>query len=426
MHDGDSLWDASTTWNGQEWGVDEIVSAAAGGRRRSATSSSSASPTPGRGRGIEYLPQKPFEAMVPKHQRCPLRHRGPEFGQVLSTAQVRSDAYLRFLVEELKPYIDENFPTLPDRDNTFVMGSSMGGLISIYAISEYPDVFGGAACLSTHWPGSMYPDDSPFPALTREYLKANIPPARGALPLVRLRQRGTGRLLPANYQATGRPHRARQGLRQRPLDHVSRRRREPQRERLARPPAPSADVSAGAAAGPAGGAGHRRLAGRHERILAGHRSPGRAALLDPPGRRGRGEGLAPRVCGSPTRRNFGQGFRLDSAAAQQRATRPGSSPGASGAWCATTTTSCWLRFADAAGRRFDLRVRAFDDGIGFRYEVPGNSPVSEASHIVDELTEFQSAGRIRPPGGFRAAATTATSTCTTPPASRKSRPRTPR
>ena len=56
--------------------------------------------------------------------------------------EVRSDRYLRFLVEELKPYIDENFPVLNDRDNTFVMGSSMGGLISIYAISEYPEVFG--------------------------------------------------------------------------------------------------------------------------------------------------------------------------------------------------------------------------------------------------------------------------------------------
>lgn len=32
------------------------------------------------------------------------------------------------------------------------MGSSMGGLVSLYAISEYPEIFGGAGCLSTHWP----------------------------------------------------------------------------------------------------------------------------------------------------------------------------------------------------------------------------------------------------------------------------------
>jgi alpha-glucosidase len=46
-----------------------------------------------------------------------------------------------------------------------------------------------------------------------------------------------------------------------------------------------------------------------------------------------------------------------------------------------------IRFDDDAGRRFDLRVRAFDDGIGFRYEVP-EQPGFESVHIVDELTEF--------------------------------------
>lgn len=62
------------------------------------------------------------------------------------------DAYLRYLVEELKPAIDRDLRTLPSRDDTFVTGSSMGGLISLYAIAEYPQVFGGVAALSTHWP----------------------------------------------------------------------------------------------------------------------------------------------------------------------------------------------------------------------------------------------------------------------------------
>ncbi|MCX6221347.1 MAG: alpha/beta hydrolase-fold protein [Bacteroidia bacterium] len=47
---------------------------------------------------------------------------------------MQSDNYLRFLVQELKPFIDKTFPTLPDRLNTFVAGSSMGGLISLYAL----------------------------------------------------------------------------------------------------------------------------------------------------------------------------------------------------------------------------------------------------------------------------------------------------
>jgi enterochelin esterase-like enzyme len=63
-----------------------------------------------------------------------------------------ADAYLAFLVDELKPFVDAGYRTLPDQTHTFVMGSSMGGLISLYALTEYPQAFGGAGCLSTHWP----------------------------------------------------------------------------------------------------------------------------------------------------------------------------------------------------------------------------------------------------------------------------------
>ena len=63
-----------------------------------------------------------------------------------------SDGYLRFLVEELKPRIDADFRTLTGRDDTVIAGSSMGGLISLSAMMRYPDVFGAAGCLSTHWP----------------------------------------------------------------------------------------------------------------------------------------------------------------------------------------------------------------------------------------------------------------------------------
>jgi predicted alpha/beta superfamily hydrolase len=56
------------------------------------------------------------------------------------------------MVEELKPFVDRTFRTEPGEAHTFVMGSSIGALISAYAVAEYPGVFGGAACLSTHWP----------------------------------------------------------------------------------------------------------------------------------------------------------------------------------------------------------------------------------------------------------------------------------
>ena len=83
--------------------------------------------------------------------------------------------YLKFLVKELKPFIDKTFSTLQNKHNTFIAGSSMGGLISMYAICEYPKVFGGAACISTHWPGTFAVDNNPIPGAFLQYLKIHLP-----------------------------------------------------------------------------------------------------------------------------------------------------------------------------------------------------------------------------------------------------------
>ena len=80
---------------------------------------------------------------------------------------ISSDRFLKFLVYELKPHIDQNYKTDRGRNSTFLAGASMGGLISAYAISEYPNVFGGAACISTHWPA--------LNGVFIEYLKNNLP-----------------------------------------------------------------------------------------------------------------------------------------------------------------------------------------------------------------------------------------------------------
>lgn len=58
------------------------------------------------------------------------------------------DQYVDFLVQTLKPYIDKHYRTKKDEKNTFIAGSSMGGLISFYAILKYPKVFGGAGIFS--------------------------------------------------------------------------------------------------------------------------------------------------------------------------------------------------------------------------------------------------------------------------------------
>ena len=60
----------------------------------------------------------------------------------------RGKAYMEWLVNELKPYIDANYRTLPDREHTIIAGSSMGGLMSLYAATVYNHVFSKAACLS--------------------------------------------------------------------------------------------------------------------------------------------------------------------------------------------------------------------------------------------------------------------------------------
>jgi predicted alpha/beta superfamily hydrolase len=59
------------------------------------------------------------------------------------------EGYGRFLVESLKPFIDGGFRTLGGPDNTAVMGSSLGGVVSFYLGWQWPQVFGMAACLSS-------------------------------------------------------------------------------------------------------------------------------------------------------------------------------------------------------------------------------------------------------------------------------------
>jgi predicted alpha/beta superfamily hydrolase len=173
MHDGQSLYDAQTTWNKQEWGVDEHVSAL--------MRDSIIKPTivvgvwnSGANRHSDYFPQTPFESLTQEYQDS-LYQMNRDSGSPLFASKVQSDNYLKFLVEELKPYIDSHYATLTEKENTAVMGSSMGGLISLYAICEYPQVFGRAACLSTHWPGAFNPEDSRIPQAFLDYMEFYLP-----------------------------------------------------------------------------------------------------------------------------------------------------------------------------------------------------------------------------------------------------------
>ena len=94
------------------------------------------------------------------------------------TIDFKGDEYLKFLVYEIKPYIDATYSVYSNKENTFVAGSSMGGLMSMYAISEYPTIFQGAACISTHWVGAMAEENNPFPSAIFRYVAANVPDAK--------------------------------------------------------------------------------------------------------------------------------------------------------------------------------------------------------------------------------------------------------
>jgi predicted alpha/beta superfamily hydrolase len=140
MHDGQNLFDPKLSFIGVDWGVAQALERLMAQDRMQGAIVVGIWNT--RRREQEYVPQKPIESSRAALARCQSRYGGPPL----------SDDYLRYLVEELKPYVDAHYRTLPERDCTFVMGSSMGGLISIYAVCEYPEVFGGAGCLSTAWP----------------------------------------------------------------------------------------------------------------------------------------------------------------------------------------------------------------------------------------------------------------------------------
>ena len=151
MHDGQNLFDKGTAGYGMEWKVDEHLDQLIRSKQVRPTIVVGLWNTPKRLQ--EYVPSKAFVSL-------PDDYRGKV--KALYGGDPLSDGYLEFIVRELKPRIDRQFRVKTDRANTVIMGSSMGALISLYAIDEYPQVFGGAGMMSTHWPLVINPDNSPL------------------------------------------------------------------------------------------------------------------------------------------------------------------------------------------------------------------------------------------------------------------------
>lgn len=166
MHDGQMLHDSSQTWNKQAWEVDSIAG--------KMINNGEVAPfiivgiySKAKTRSADLMPQRVMEYIESDSIKSLLKKR-------MIINEIRGDKYLKFMVMELKPFIDKTYNTNPAREATAVMGSSMGGLMSMYAICEYPTVFGSAACLSTHLSGLATPNTE-IPTAICSYLKTSLP-----------------------------------------------------------------------------------------------------------------------------------------------------------------------------------------------------------------------------------------------------------
>ena len=172
MHDGQNLFDETTTWNKQEWKVDDwSTQLMSEGKTKDFIVV-----------GIHNIPQIRWQDLFPEKAMDYMNVKVKDSLMALAkksnyNVDFKGDEYLKFLVEELKPVIDNQYAVYTDKSHTFVAGSSMGGLMSMYAISEYPEVFAGAACVSTHWVGAMPMPNNPYPEAIFNYMKANLPQA---------------------------------------------------------------------------------------------------------------------------------------------------------------------------------------------------------------------------------------------------------
>lgn len=166
MQDGQMLYDAGNSWNKHEWDVDTTLTSLLKAKKIKDVIVIGIHNN-GNKRHIEYFPQKAIDYITEPEREELMK---------LFSGKPLADNYLKFIVQELKKFVDENYSTKRDQENTFICGSSMGGLISIYALCEYPEIFTGAACLSTHWIGT-FDYNKQIPAGINKYLKLHLPSA---------------------------------------------------------------------------------------------------------------------------------------------------------------------------------------------------------------------------------------------------------
>ncbi len=175
-HDGQNLFDASFSFAGVPWSVDKACSQLANDPNFVVPIIVGINNRGAQGlRPNDYFPEKALDYISPDET---------ENTYIYDTChnQFFGDEHAAFVALELKPLIDSLYNTSPERSATFTMGSSMGALAALYLLCEYPQTFGGAACLSTHWVGSLnlnsdyiMNDDEVCANAILQYLKDNLP-----------------------------------------------------------------------------------------------------------------------------------------------------------------------------------------------------------------------------------------------------------
>jgi len=133
MSDGQNLFDPRFASTGTDWGVDEAV--------------------------VDLVRRGVIPPIIVVGV-WNSAERGPEYSPWHGAPQ-----YARFLIEELMPRVNREFRTLTGPQNTAVMGSSMGGLLSYYLVTYHPEAFGACGCMSTHFPISEAVVAQVFPAM---------------------------------------------------------------------------------------------------------------------------------------------------------------------------------------------------------------------------------------------------------------------
>ena len=129
LHDGQNVFDAATSFSG-EWGIDETLDQLRKSGHDATGSIVVAIDNGNEFRSDEYIPWRSEGLKGQPHQG----------GQ--------GSAYVDFLAQTLKPYLDAHYRTRPDAAHTGIAGSSLGGLISVYAALKYPRVFGEVGAFS--------------------------------------------------------------------------------------------------------------------------------------------------------------------------------------------------------------------------------------------------------------------------------------